>query len=180
MAMCGRQTKLLGDRHSPLLPENTPGPIGDAANLETIQEFFSILFHDEMINIIVECTNHQIENEYVGKIAQGKELVHLPFEPCVVKQMKQKTVVQQLELFVDLVVNCVLSLKDEVGELFMLYLTREEHERAIGDMLYALQLLDKHKNAIAMQLSNFQQSNMIVSDQTPKNLQPLKLIDEGK
>ncbi|KAK0169349.1 hypothetical protein PV328_012171 [Microctonus aethiopoides] len=77
-------------------------------------------------------------------------------------------------------VNCVLSLKDEVGELFMLYLTREEHERAIGDMLYALQLLDKHKNAIAMQLSNFQQSNMIVSDQTPKNLQPLKLIDEGK
>ncbi|KAK0156927.1 hypothetical protein PV328_012112, partial [Microctonus aethiopoides] len=48
------------------------------------------------------------------------------------------------------------------------------------DMLYALQLLDRHKNAIAMQLSNFQQSNMIVSDLTPKNLQPLKLIDEGK
>ncbi|KAK0160393.1 hypothetical protein PV328_007805 [Microctonus aethiopoides] len=74
--------------------------------------------------------------------------------------------------------NYVLSLKDEVGEMFMLYLTREEHERAIGDILYASKLLDRYKNAIAMQLYNIQQSNLTVSDLIPENLQPLKLIDE--
>ncbi|KAK0077135.1 hypothetical protein PV326_010257 [Microctonus aethiopoides] len=56
--------------------------------------------------------------------------------------------------------NYVLSLKDEVGEMFMLYLTREEHERAIGDMLYVSKLLDRYKNAFAMQLYNVQQSNL--------------------
>ncbi|KAK0081695.1 hypothetical protein PV326_007531 [Microctonus aethiopoides] len=56
--------------------------------------------------------------------------------------------------------NYVLSLKDEVGEMFMLYLTSKEHERAIGDMLYASQLLNRYKNAIAMQLYNVQQSNL--------------------
>ncbi|KAK0071834.1 hypothetical protein PV326_000764 [Microctonus aethiopoides] len=50
--------------------------------------------------------------------------------------------------------NCGLSLKDEVGEMFMLYLTREEDERAIGDMLFG--------------------------DLIPENLQPLKLINEGE
>ncbi|KAK0170637.1 hypothetical protein PV328_008464 [Microctonus aethiopoides] len=75
--------------------------------------------------------------------------------------------------------NYVLSLKDEVGEMFMLYLTSKEHERAIGDMLYASQLLNRYKNAIAMQLYNVQQSNLTVNDLIPDNLQPLKLTNEG-
>ncbi|KAK0073752.1 hypothetical protein PV326_013102, partial [Microctonus aethiopoides] len=59
----------------------------------------------------------------------------------------------------------------------MLYLTREEHERALGDMLYASKLLNRYKNAIAMQLYA-QQSNLTVSDVIPENLQPLKIINE--
>ncbi|KAK0165529.1 hypothetical protein PV328_004036 [Microctonus aethiopoides] len=76
--------------------------------------------------------------------------------------------------------NYVLSSKDEVGEIFMFYLTRKEHERAIGYMLYASQLLDRYKNAIAMQLYNVQQSTLTVNDLIPDNLQPLKLTNEGE
>ncbi|KAK0072117.1 hypothetical protein PV326_000424 [Microctonus aethiopoides] len=76
--------------------------------------------------------------------------------------------------------NYFLSLEDEVGKMFMLYLTREEHERAIGDMLYASKLLDRYKNAIAMHSYNVQQSNLTVSDVILENLQPLKLINEGE
>ncbi|KAK0071499.1 hypothetical protein PV325_012805, partial [Microctonus aethiopoides] len=45
-------------------------------------------------------------------------------------------------------------------------------------MLYASQLLDRYKNAIAMQLYKVQQSNLTVNDLIPDNLQPLKLTNE--
>jgi len=39
-----------------------PGPAGDAANFQTIEEFWEALFTNEMIEIIVEKTNSKIED----------------------------------------------------------------------------------------------------------------------
>lgn len=46
-----------------VLPDYTPGPIGDAANLQNIYEFWSVLFSDEIIDTIVHCTNDKILKE---------------------------------------------------------------------------------------------------------------------
>lgn len=55
-------------------PVNIPGPIGDAANLESIEQFWSVLFNDEMINIIVECTNAHIEDHCAHLMAKNQEI----------------------------------------------------------------------------------------------------------
>lgn len=66
--------KFFADRINPSLPDFTPGPIADAANCEDIFEFWRVLFNDEIINIIVECTNIQIEEMCANLIAERVKL----------------------------------------------------------------------------------------------------------
>lgn len=51
-----------------------PSPIGAAGNLQKIEEFWKALFDDEIVRIIVDCTNQQIENHCADLIAQDKEI----------------------------------------------------------------------------------------------------------
>lgn len=62
------------DRHDSPLPNYTPGPIAEAANCETVYEFWKVLFTDEIINIIVECTNVKIEDVCSIRMAAGQQM----------------------------------------------------------------------------------------------------------
>lgn len=61
-------------RISDVDPVIVPGPTGAASNLETIEEFWDILFNDEIINIIVNHTNNQIEKVCLDIIQQDQDL----------------------------------------------------------------------------------------------------------
>ncbi|XP_058810117.1 uncharacterized protein LOC131675225 [Phymastichus coffea] len=59
--------------------ELVPGPTGDALNASTIEEFFDLLFNNEMIEIIVENTNSKIEEICMPLIVEEKmETYHHP------------------------------------------------------------------------------------------------------
>jgi hypothetical protein len=51
-----------------------PAPQGEASNLNKIQNFWELLFNNEMLRIIVDCTNVRIEEVCLEMIRDGKEL----------------------------------------------------------------------------------------------------------
>ncbi|XP_046628277.1 uncharacterized protein LOC124309075 [Neodiprion virginianus] len=70
-------TKILtrcSDRHLPSESKFVPGPVGPAAGLSTIEDFWSVLFTDEIFKIIVDNTNDKIENVCTGMISQGQTM----------------------------------------------------------------------------------------------------------
>lgn len=48
----------------------TPGPKNEASDLGTVEEFWNILFNQEIIDIIVEQTNEKIEDYCAQLIAK--------------------------------------------------------------------------------------------------------------
>ena len=60
------------DRTSNIFPQYVPGPAGDAESLETVEEFWEILFNKEMIDIIVEETNKKIQEVCTPLIVEDK------------------------------------------------------------------------------------------------------------
>lgn len=63
---------MLSERFSDVRPELIPGPAGDALRAETIEEFWDLLFNNEMIEIIVQHTNEKIEDVCARLECEGK------------------------------------------------------------------------------------------------------------
>lgn len=57
---------------SDVRPELIPGPAGDALRVETIEEFWDLLFNNEMIEIIVQHTNEKIDDVCARLECEGK------------------------------------------------------------------------------------------------------------
>ena len=49
-----------------------PGPANDAQTLGTMEQFWDILSNDQIINIIVECTNSKIEEVCLALVAENR------------------------------------------------------------------------------------------------------------
>ncbi|KAL7294239.1 hypothetical protein TKK_0012255 [Trichogramma kaykai] len=60
------------DRLSEILPEIVLGPAGDAEHACTIEEFWSCLFDENMIDILVQNTNKKIEQESLELVAEDR------------------------------------------------------------------------------------------------------------
>ncbi|XP_032671956.1 piggyBac transposable element-derived protein 4-like [Odontomachus brunneus] len=67
-----RAPECRSDRHSDVHPELTPGPADAALNVETIEQFWDLLFNEEIIETIVEQTNNKIEDVCAHLIAENK------------------------------------------------------------------------------------------------------------
>lgn len=63
---------IFAGRVSDVLPVYVSGPNGDAKNLNCIEQYWEILFNDEMINIIVQHTNNKIEEVCLKLVAADK------------------------------------------------------------------------------------------------------------
>ncbi|KAL1513768.1 hypothetical protein ABEB36_003135 [Hypothenemus hampei] len=64
-----------------------PGPTNGAEDCNTIEEFWSILFNECIINVIVTHTNHKIEEHRADLIARGINVqsYHHQTEACEIK-----------------------------------------------------------------------------------------------
>ena len=63
---------VLLDRQSAAQGEVIPGPSDAVAHLNTVEEYWSYLFSDEIIQIIVDCTNDKIESVCSILVAEDK------------------------------------------------------------------------------------------------------------
>ena len=60
------------DRQSDVSTEHIPGPADAAENLETIEQFWEILFTDQIIQVIVEQTNKKIKEVCTPLVVENK------------------------------------------------------------------------------------------------------------
>ncbi|KAL7292613.1 hypothetical protein TKK_0013743 [Trichogramma kaykai] len=60
------------DRLSEILPEIVPGPAGDVEHACTIEEFWSCLFDESMIYIVVQNTNKKIKQESLQLVVEDR------------------------------------------------------------------------------------------------------------
>lgn len=67
-------SRCIADIFSDIINERRPGPTKEAENLETLEQFWDILYDEEILNIIVQHTNNKIEEVCLQMIKENLRL----------------------------------------------------------------------------------------------------------